>query len=149
MGRTRYEYDVGLSFAGEQRDYVREVANDLRARKIHVFFDDYEQVDLWGKELNVHFTDIFQNRCQYCVIFISKEYVSKVWPNIERRSAQARDILDWNNEYILPVRFDNTPLPGMPSTIKYIDIYGVKPLELSELIAIKTGKNNSGELLTC
>jgi len=139
MAKTHFEYDVGLSFAGEQRDYVREVANDLRSRGIKVFYDDNEQVNLWGKELNIHLSDIYQNKCQYCVVFISEEYVRKVWTNLERQSAQARAIIE-RNEYILPVRFDDTSLPGMPHTVSYIDINMLKPLELSELIEIKIGK---------
>ena len=42
--------------------------------------------------------------------------------------------------YILPVRFDDTPLPGMPDTISYVDARNHKSLELSELIAMKIGK---------
>lgn len=139
MGKNRFEYDVGLSFAGEQRDYVREVANDLRSRGIKVFYDDNEQVNLWGKELNVHLSNIYQNKCQYCVVFISEEYVRKVWTNLERQSAQARAIIE-RNEYILPVRIDDTSLPGMPHTVSYIYIGKLTPLELSELIANKIGK---------
>jgi hypothetical protein len=32
-----YEYDVALSFVGENRDYVDEVASFLRSRDVHVF----------------------------------------------------------------------------------------------------------------
>ena len=49
-----YDYDVCLSFAGENRAYVEEVASDLFARGIRVFYDKYEEVELWGKDLYVH-----------------------------------------------------------------------------------------------
>ena len=44
-----YRYDVCLSFAGEDRDYVNKVAEELRSAGVRVFYDLYEQVDLWGK----------------------------------------------------------------------------------------------------
>ncbi len=49
-----FEYDVCLSFAGEDRAYVKEVASKLREMSIRVFYDDYEQAELWGKDLYTH-----------------------------------------------------------------------------------------------
>ena len=34
-----YRYDVCLSFAGEDRDYVDKVAEELRAAGVRVFYD--------------------------------------------------------------------------------------------------------------
>ena len=48
---SSYEYDVVLSFAGEDRDYVESVANELHRRHISVFYDHNEQSILWGKDL--------------------------------------------------------------------------------------------------
>ena len=54
MSDEHFEYDVGLSFAGQQRDYVRDFANELTSRGVRVFFDDYEKAGLWGKDLYSH-----------------------------------------------------------------------------------------------
>jgi len=51
LSKNDFEYDVCLSFAGEQRDYIEKVAQDLTSRGVRVFFDDYERVKLWGKDL--------------------------------------------------------------------------------------------------
>lgn len=42
-------YEVVLSFAGEDRAYVENVAEFLIARGVSVFYDRYEEVTLWGK----------------------------------------------------------------------------------------------------
>lgn len=47
----KYYYDVVLSFAGEDREYVEECADILTALGIKVFYDSYEQDVLWGKQL--------------------------------------------------------------------------------------------------
>ena len=42
----RRRWDVALSFAGAQRDYVAQVAQALKARGVHCFYDADEQVRL-------------------------------------------------------------------------------------------------------
>jgi hypothetical protein len=133
-----YAYDVCLSFAGEQRAYVNQVASALSTRGVRVFFDDYENVTLWGKDLYSHLDEVYQFSARYCVLFASKEYAKKVWTNHERRSAQARAIKA-KGEYILPARFDNTPIPGLPDTIHYMTLSKMSPLELAEIILKKVG----------
>lgn len=139
MDEKTFEYDVGLSFAGEQRDYVDQVASDLRSRGIRPFYDDYERGVLWGKDLYAHLTEVYQHKCEYCVIFVSRAYAAKVWPNRERQSAQAR-ALEENREYILPARFDDTPIPGLLNTVGFVDLSQTTPTELGDLIAEKLGK---------
>ena len=132
------EYDVGLSFAGEQRDYVETVASELKARGIRVFFDDDEKARLWGKDLYDYLSAVYQTMCNFCVIFCSKEYAAKVWPNRERQSAQARALSE-NREYILPARFDDTPIPGLLDTVAYVDLREVSIADLVDLIEQKIG----------
>ena len=138
MAGINFKYDVGLSFAGEQRKYVEEVADALKSRGVRVFFDDYERDVLWGRDLYAHLSEVYQYMCRFCVIFVSKEYADKVWPNRERQSAQAR-ALEAKQEYILPARFDDTPIPGLLDTVGYIDLNQVSPLQLSEMITTKLG----------
>lgn len=131
-------YDVALSFAGEQRRYVEETARVLRDRGIKVFYDDYENVSLWGKDLYSHLDYIYREASRYCVIFISGDYATKVWTNHERQSAQAR-ALEENAEYVLPVRFDDTKIPGLRPTVGYLDLSTLSPTELAEMIDHKLG----------
>jgi len=44
-----YKYDVALSFAGEDRNYVERVAKYLDSYKVKVFFDQFERSDLLGQ----------------------------------------------------------------------------------------------------
>ncbi len=65
------EYDVCLSFAGENRPYVARVAKYLEAHGAHVFYDQNEQTTLWGKNLYTHLDEIYRNKARFCVMFIS------------------------------------------------------------------------------
>lgn len=136
---SEYEYDIALSFAGEDREYVEEVADYLKNRGIYVFYDMYEQEHLWGKDLYIHLNDVYQNKARYCMMFISKYYKDKLWTNHEMKSAFAR-AFESNTEYILPVRFDDTEIPGIRNTTGFINLKSISPDELAEL-AIKKAKS--------
>ena len=131
-------YQVALSFAGEQRDYVEEVARCLQSRSIAVFYDGFEEVGLWGRSGVEAFHEAFAEQSAYVVMFISEAYVSKAWPNHERRSALSR-MIKGKQEYILPVRFDDARVPGLPTDIIYECAQKRTPAQLATMIARKLG----------
>jgi TIR domain len=133
-----FQYDVSLSFAGEDRGYVDEVASCLREAGVRVFYDSYERVQLWGKDLYEHLDFIYSEAARYCVMFVSEHYAKKLWTNHERRSAQERALRE-NHEYVLPARFDATDVPGLRDTVGYVDLRETSPAELAELIRAKLG----------
>ena len=135
---TGLKYQVALSFAGEQRDYVEEVARHLQSRSIAVFYDGFAGIDLWGRSGAEAFHEAFAEQSAYVAMFISEAYVSKAWPNHERRSALSRMIKE-EGEYILPVRFDDTRVPGLPSDIIYECAQKRTPAQLGTMIAQKLG----------
>ncbi len=131
------KYHVALSFAGEDRDYVEKVANDLRDHGVDVFYDKFEETKLWGKDLYTYLRDIYQNKALYTVIFVSKAYRDKLWPNHERESAQARAFAE-SKEYILPAKFDeNVEIPGLLKTTGYIKLNDLTPSEFARKIVEK------------
>ena len=73
-----FEYDVALSFAGEQRDYVEGVAAKLKGEGVRVFYDAYEKVNLWGKDLYEHLDYVYHRAARYCVVFASADYANKM-----------------------------------------------------------------------
>jgi hypothetical protein len=143
---TAFEYDVAISFAGEQRDYARRIAASIKEHGCTVFFDEYEQATLWGTNLHDHLANVYEHKARYCLMLVSKEYAAKVWTSHERRSAQAR-ALKQKEEYILPVRFDNTEVPGLPHTIGYIDADRVSPAQVCALVLAKLQREPKGDLV--
>lgn len=140
------KYHVALSFAGEDRAYVEKVATQIRADGVDVFYDLFEEADLWGKDLYSHFSDVYQNKALFTVMFVSDAYRTKVWTNHERRSAQARAISD-SREYILPAFFvDSIEVPGLLKTTAYVSLKTKTPQQLADLIVQKLKK--SGVVLT-
>lgn len=132
-------YEVVLSFAGEDRPYVDRVAAVLRYNDIELFYDNYEEVALWGKNLTEHLHKVYSSSARYCVMFISQFYAEKVWPTHERRSAFEKAISS-KEEYILPARFDDTEIPGLHKHISYIDLRKKAPEQFAGMIIQKLGR---------
>ena len=127
-------YEVALSFAGEQREYVGEVARALQCRGIAVFYDEFEKVALWGKHLPEELQAVYERKSSRVVIFVSKAWVEKAWPRHERRAALSRAVRE-PGEYVLPVRFDDTPVPGLPDGVHYLKAQDYSsPAELAEMV---------------
>jgi hypothetical protein len=133
---TGSKYEVALSFAGEDRQYVEKTADELKRRHVSCFYDGYELAAIWGKDLYAHLDEIYRHRSKYTVMFISKHYAQKLWTNHERKSAQARAFAE-SREYILPARFDDTEVPGLLPTVGFVDLRKLTPSELADLIVKK------------
>ncbi|MFA5275790.1 MAG: TIR domain-containing protein [Candidatus Omnitrophota bacterium] len=144
--KKEFEFDIALSFAGEDRVYVEKTAKILTKMGFRIFYDKYELVTLWGKDLYSHLQEIYSKRAKYAVMFISKYYARKLWTNHERRSAQARAFRE-RNEYILPVRFDKTSIPGLLPTVGYIELKYLSPTDLAKIIKEKIGRIKRPEYL--
>lgn len=138
-----YTYDIVLSFAGENRNYVEKVAVCLKENNIKVFYDNFEEADLWGKNLLLHFRELYKDLSKYCIIFTSKYYAEKLWTNQELQSVLERVLLEKGGEYILPAKFDDTEIPGIRSTLGYIDLRKKTPEQVCKLVIAKLNIQNS------
>src|ERR1700719_232887 len=97
-----YDYDVAISFAGEDgvvaERYVRPLAED----GYKIFHHLWETHSLLGKALLQHLDYVYRVGARYCIVFISANYANKAWTPFELRSADDR-ALENKNEYILPL----------------------------------------------
>jgi hypothetical protein len=116
-----FEYDVALSFAGEDRGYVQPIAETLRQSGVKVFYDEFEQSAMWGADLFVFLDEVFRKKSRYAVVFLSRHYVEKHWPTHEGKSAQARALIQQHSPFFLPVRLDDSEFPGLRPTVGYVD----------------------------
>jgi hypothetical protein len=138
--RTRrdgsHRFDVAVSFAGPEREYAEELAVRARAAGLEVFYDDFYIEQLWGKDLVAFFDRVFRKEARYCVMFISKEYAARMWCIVERRSALAR-LAEDGDEYVLPIRIDDTDIDGLPPTIGHISLREHSIEEIADLLSKK------------
>ncbi|MGY4499708.1 hypothetical protein ACVWYH_003639 [Bradyrhizobium sp. GM24.11] len=141
MSRSR-EFQVALSFAGEDRNIAEALAHLLESRGVSVFYDNFQTAALWGKNLYQHLQEVYRDKAEYCVVLVSKDYLRKNWTKHELQQAQARAFVE-SREYILPIRMDDTELPGINPTIGYVDLRKVTVTEVADLLLEKLGLPNA------
>ena len=131
-----FDFDVALSFAGEDREAAQTLAALLNEDGVRVFYDEYVAAELWGSDLYTVLDEVYRKRARFTIVFISKHYVSKPWTRHERQSAQARAMLEVG-AYLLPVRLDDSELPGLRPTVAYIDARRTPFEEIAALVKRK------------
>jgi TIR domain len=132
------DYDIALSFAGEDRKHADALNRALTGRGVKVFYDADVEHDLWGRNLYDYLDEVYRKRARYCIVFVSAAYAQKMWTSHERRSAQARALQE-NEAYILPVRIDDTEIPGILPTTAYLDLQSHSISAIADLVVKKLG----------
>jgi len=134
--KPSYDFEVTFSFAGEIRKYVESVNTQLKRGGVITFYDYDHQAKLAGENLFELLTEIYKDKARFCAMFISKHYVEKPWTKVERQAAQAR-AFESQETYIIPIRLDETEVPGVLKTTGYIDARGKPPREVMKLLKEK------------
>ena len=82
----------------------------------------------------------------YFVPFISKEYKKKIWTRLEVNSALERNMNESGRDfqqYILPVQFDDTRIPGISKTLGLLDARKYSPQEIAYMIYEKVNESSA------
>jgi len=115
------EFDVAISYASEDTDVAKHLAERLKKEQISVFFDEFFKADMWGKSLSTRFKETYGANTAFVLVLVSKHYVVKDWTDFEfsiaRGEARTRE-----EEFILPVRLDDTLMAGLKSDVCYMDL---------------------------
>ena len=115
-----FEYDVAVSFADTDRTTAETLAALLRDRNRSVFLDEYNSSAQWGNIVD-HLVNLYARKARYCVLLVSRHYPLLAWTEAERTSAREGALRD-AEEYILPLRLDDTDIPGIEEGKGYRDL---------------------------
>ncbi len=139
--RTRFPWDIAVSFAGEDRPIVERFRERVNAEGYTVYYDFDEQHRLWGENLRRKLSDVYANDAQYMVVFLSKHYPEKNWTNFELdvgRQAKAKR----TEIYLLPIILDDVHVVGISSDVGHVDL---RKTSLDEAVQILVRKVEDGE----
>lgn len=136
--RAGYEYDVTLSFAGNDRPVVERLVEVLQDHGLRVFYDFEQQADLWGKDLRRELARIYGQRAQFMIVCLSNDYPERDWTTFEyeigRDAASKR-----TEDYLLPliVGTNRPPITGLPTTVGFISLHDRSMEEVADLVLQK------------
>lgn len=119
----KFQYEIALSFAGEDRSFAKYISYELRARSIAVFYDEFEKSELWGADLSETLPEKYRSS-RYCVILQSEEYLKKLWTTLERQTLVHEFLSRRGKDYILPIRVRgcNTAIPGLSELVGHLTV---------------------------
>lgn len=131
----RHRFQVALSFPGEHRGYVKEVANEL-ARALGpnaCFYDQYYESQLAQPGLDILLREIYGERSTLVVAFVCAEYDAKEWCGIEWQKIRERRVGGDERE-IMYVRVDKGDVAGLSKLDGYVDARVRTPHELARQV---------------
>ena len=140
---TAKRFQVALSFAGEHRNFVEGVAEQLSRilGQNRVFYDRYYEAELARRNLDTYLTKIYQDDTDLLAIFLCSNYKQKKWCGLEWRAV--RDVLQNRPDAeVMPFKFDDVIIEGLLPIDGYIAINNRKPEDVACLILQRIdGKN--------
>lgn len=107
------EYDFAISFAGENRELAREIAQQLGILDAHVFYDEHFEANFLGRAWSAQFERIFGRDSRLVVCLLDNNYRQKIWPSFERECFLPR-VPEGD---VVPIFLDDTTFVGIPKDI--------------------------------
>lgn len=132
---AKRRFKVALSFPGQHRHVVEQIANGLvqRLGKDSVFYDHFYEHELARPQLITYLQNIYLTQSDLIVPFVSANY-----------DASELCILEWDKvlelikkrreDAIMIFRLDNSEIPGLLTTTGYISVRSRSSEEIVELI---------------
>ncbi|MEA2240059.1 MAG: hypothetical protein QOC81_4783 [Thermoanaerobaculia bacterium] len=110
-------FAIALSFPGERREYVEQVANALlpafggEQGKSLIFYDGWHESLIIGYASNRKLQNIYATESDLIVPFYCQDYVDKKWCGVELRAIEQL-LIDQDYDRVLPFRFDRVEIPS-------------------------------------
>ena len=126
---------IALSFPGERRAYVEEVAKKLGATlgSERILYDEFHKAEFARPNLDVYLPRLYHTETELNVVFLCSEYSKKEWCGLEWRAI--RDLMKQReDDRIMLMRFDNAHIDGLYSIDGYIDLARIAPGACASLI---------------
>jgi len=144
---SKKRFRVALSFAGEKRDFVAQVASSLAERfgEAAVLYDMFKghKADFARTDLDVYLPNLYRTESDLIVLFLCEDYAKKRWCKLEWRFI--RQLITTADEgRIMFLSFDNigaVPEIGILDGDGYISIAKYSPNEIAEFILIRLARN--------
>lgn len=128
-------FDVALSFPGEARGYVQQVAAALEhlIGPDSYFYDNNYVAQLARPSLDTFLQSIYRDRSKLIVVFLGSDYERKEWCGVEFRAI--REVLNVRAaERIMYVRMDDGAVEGVLGHDGFVDARRFSPEEIASFI---------------
>jgi tetratricopeptide (TPR) repeat protein len=143
MSNKRFR--IAISFAGEKRDFVKEVASILAKRfgETAILYDKFHKAEFARDDLAAHLTNLYRNESDLIVVVLCPDYDKKEWCGLEWKTI--RGLLKQRKvDKIMLARFGLVDPEAFEGLAGYLDLDSETPestaTELLKRLAINEGK---------
>ena len=137
-----YTFDFAISFSRECRCRAQKLTELLGEKGAIVFYDHSFLEHLLGKRLDDELAWVFGGATRYFVPFVSAGYTRRPWPQYEwsiaKLEAERRQ-----EEFIMPLRVDDSLLLGLPDTVGYLDLRDIRLGKVADILLRKLESSTS------
>ncbi|HKH43434.1 MAG TPA: TIR domain-containing protein [Thermoanaerobaculia bacterium] len=140
MSTPTRRFRIALSFPGEHRPFVEQVAKHLSAAvgQNRVLYDQYYEAEFARVDLDTYLQGLYHDESELIAVFLCADYERKEWCGLEWRAV--RDLIKQRQgSSVMPLRFDSTKIPGLFSTDGYIWIGDRSASDIAGLILQRLG----------
>jgi hypothetical protein len=142
MRRLPKKFLVAFSFAGEQRDFVRVIAEAVEKElgSGTVFLDEWFEYFVAGNDADLKLQKLYGERCELAVVCVSKRYGDKPWTKAEHAAIRARQMqlqesgVVGDEHRMLPLRVGDGDIEGILFNAIVPDIRARRTAQATELI---------------
>jgi tetratricopeptide (TPR) repeat protein len=139
---TSKRFRVALSFPGEHRAFVLQIAEALSASltRERVFYDEWFEVDLLGAGGDLKLQAMYE-QADLVVPFFSQHY-GKPWCSLEWETIRGILLKRRADDAVIPVHLDDTDIPGWSAVNFGIRLRGRTAPQIADLILQTLAKRN-------
>ncbi|UZH54864.1 TIR domain-containing protein [Salinimicrobium tongyeongense] len=107
------EFEIAISFAGENRELAKYIAEQLEQIDVPTFYDELYESNYLGKAWSKEFERIFVHDSRFVVCLLDENHKNKIWPTFERDCFRKRVA----HGEVIPIFLDDTVFVGIPDDI--------------------------------
>jgi len=150
--QVKKRFKVGLSFPGERRALVADVARQLASQfgEPRVLYDQYHRAEFARPNLDAYLPKLYHDECELIVAFLCQHYSRKDWCGLEWRAI--RDLIkdkSFPDERIMLIKLDDMEISrfeGLQSIDGYLDAKQLSPSQITDEILKRVAFLDSDEL---
>ena len=142
-GRRRFR--IALSFAGEKRDYVAAIANNLTTRfnQSEILYDKFHVAEFARPDLGIYLPKLYGEQSDLIVPILCANYDAKRWTGWEWLHIYGL-ITKGDVHRVMPCRFDHALADGLSPAAGFVELDDKTPEEAAthilERLALNEGK---------
>jgi ABC-2 type transport system ATP-binding protein len=138
-------FRVALSFSGEKRDFVAQLAGCLANRftEEEILYDKYHEAEFSRRDLAFYLPDLYRNQSDLIVVVLCRDYEQKEWCGGLEWPAIFDLLQKRQNKEVMLCRFDLATDEGLFSGAGFVDLDDKTPDQAATLILERLALNES------